>query len=108
MLPLAPVTTSGNAVAMPPSNAIHFSPILAEMARLEKGEVSLAAALRRIRRDPSAVSFRVQSSQKTSREGLVLQDINAKVKCEALCANCDLPRSDIDRWDERTCCRIQP
>ena len=39
MLPIAPVTTSGNAAAKPPSNAIHFSPILAEMARLEKGEV---------------------------------------------------------------------
>ena len=39
MLPIAPVTTSGKAAAKPPANAIHFSPILAELARLEKSEV---------------------------------------------------------------------
>ena len=39
MLPIAPVTISGNAAAKPPANAIHFSPILAELARLEKSEV---------------------------------------------------------------------
>ena len=39
MLPVAPVTTSGKAAAKPPANAIHFSPILAELARLEKSEV---------------------------------------------------------------------
>ena len=37
MLPIAPVPT-GNAAAKPPENAIHFSPILAELARLEKTE----------------------------------------------------------------------
>ena len=39
MLPIAPVGTSGHAAAKPTANAIHFSPILAELARLEKSEV---------------------------------------------------------------------
>ena len=39
MLPIAPVTTLGNSAAKLPVNAIHFSPILAELARLEKSEV---------------------------------------------------------------------
>ena len=56
-----------------------------------------------IRRDQSAVSLHELFSQKSSREGLVLRDTNANVKCETLCANCNLARSDFDRWDERTC-----
>ncbi len=40
LLPIAPVPT-GNAAARPPENAIHFSPILAELARLEKTEAFL-------------------------------------------------------------------
>ena len=39
MLPIPPVTTLGNSAAKLPVNAIHFSPILAELARLEKSEV---------------------------------------------------------------------
>jgi hypothetical protein len=39
MLPILPVTTLGNSTAKPPVHAIHFSPILAELARLEKSEV---------------------------------------------------------------------
>ena len=39
MLPIPPVTTLGNSTAKPPVHAIRFSPILAELARLEKSEV---------------------------------------------------------------------
>jgi Mg2+-importing ATPase len=39
MLSIPPVTTLGNSAAKLPVNTIHFSPILAELARLEKTEV---------------------------------------------------------------------
>jgi magnesium-transporting ATPase (P-type) len=39
MLPIPPITTLGNSTAKPPVHAIRFSPILAELARLEKSEV---------------------------------------------------------------------
>jgi Cation transporter/ATPase, N-terminus len=51
MLPIAPVTTSGNVAAKPPSNAIHFSPILAEWRDWIKGEV-----FRRMKTSPEGLS----------------------------------------------------